>query len=168
MPFSLRLFCRFPVQCSVTYNAWSFLKLQLVYFLGFGSLITLLVLSSGPAYAEWVRVSGDNQGKMAAYVDLSTIRRKAGVVEMWELWDFKDRQASASGSFLSSKTQRGYDCAGKRRRRLAGSWFSGHMEKGKLLYSDSHKSEWVPVRNVSMSLGHLPWTFSVEPRMSES
>jgi hypothetical protein len=150
MPFSLHPFRRFPVQCSVTYNAGPFLKLLLAYFSGFWSLITLLMLGSGPVYAELVRVSGDNQGKMAAYVDLSTIRRKAGVVEMWELWDFKDRQASASGSFLSSKTQRGYDCAGKRRRRLAGSWFSGHMEKGKLLYSDSHKSEWVPVEPDSM------------------
>jgi len=141
MPFSIRPSRRFPVP---------FLKLPPVYFLGFGSLITLLLLSSVPVYAELVRVSGDNQGKMTAYVDQSTIRREAGVVEMWELWDFKDRQASASGSFLSSKTQRGYDCAGKRRRRLAGSWFSGHMEKGKLLYSDSHKSEWVPVEPDSM------------------
>ena len=93
-------------------------------------LITLLVLSSGPVYAEWVRVSADNHGKMTAYVDPSTIRRKAGVVEMWELWDFKSRQASASGSVLSSKTQRGYDCAGKRRRRLCGFVVLGAYGKG--------------------------------------
>ena len=150
MSFTLRPFRRFPVHCAVICNAGPFLKLPLAYCSGFWLLITLLVLSSGSAYAEWVRVSGDNQGEMTAYVDPSTIRRKAGVVEMWELWDFKNRQASASGSFLSSKTQRGYDCAGKRRRRLAGSWFSGHREKGKLLYTDSHKNEWVPVEPDSM------------------
>jgi len=150
MPFTTRPYRRFPVHCAVTYNVGPFLKLPLAYFSSFWSLITLLMLGTGPVYAELVLVSGDKQGKMAAYVDLSTIRRKAGVVEMWELWDFKDRQASASGSFLSSKTQRDYDCAGKRRRRLAGSWFSGHMEKGKLLYSDSYKSEWVPVEPDSM------------------
>ena len=36
-----------------TYNAGPFFKLSLAYFLGFWSLITLLLLSSGPAYAEW-------------------------------------------------------------------------------------------------------------------
>ena len=43
MSFVLRPFRRFPVQCAVTYNAGPFLKLLLAYFLGFGSLITLLV-----------------------------------------------------------------------------------------------------------------------------
>ena len=101
MPFSIRPYRRFPVHYADTYNANPFLKLTLAYCSGCWLLITLLVLNSGSAYAEWVRVSGDNQGEMTAYVDPSTIRRKASVVEMWELWDFKNRQASASGLFLS-------------------------------------------------------------------
>jgi len=43
MPFSLRPFRRFPVH-----------KLPLAYISGFWLLTTLLVLSSSPAYAEWV------------------------------------------------------------------------------------------------------------------
>jgi len=39
MPFSARLFRRFPVQCAVTYNVGPFLKLPLAYFSGFGSSI---------------------------------------------------------------------------------------------------------------------------------
>ena len=38
MPFSIRHFRRFPVQCAVTYNAGLFLKLPLVYFSCFGSV----------------------------------------------------------------------------------------------------------------------------------
>jgi hypothetical protein len=49
MPFTLRPFRRFPAHCAVTYDAGPFLKLPLAYFLGFGSLVTVLVLSSGPA-----------------------------------------------------------------------------------------------------------------------
>jgi hypothetical protein len=56
MPFTLRPFRRFPVQCSVRYHASPFLTLPLAYVLGFGALITLLVLNSGPAYAEWVAI----------------------------------------------------------------------------------------------------------------
>ena len=64
MPFTNRPYRRFPVQCAVTYNVGPFLKLPLAYFSGFWSLITLLMLGSGPVYAELVLVSGDNQGKM--------------------------------------------------------------------------------------------------------
>lgn len=111
-------------------------------------LITLLVLSSGPAYAEWVAIGARDSGA-TVYVDRNTIPRKGDLVKMWELWDFKDLQASASGAFLSSKANREYDCAGKRQRRLEGSWFSGHMGKEKVLHSDSHKSEWLPVKPYS-------------------
>jgi hypothetical protein len=49
MPFSIRPYRRFPVHCSVTYNAGPFLKLPPAYCSGFWLPITLLVLSSGPA-----------------------------------------------------------------------------------------------------------------------
>jgi hypothetical protein len=39
MPFSIRPYRRFPVQCSVTYHAGPFLKLPLAYLFGFGQLI---------------------------------------------------------------------------------------------------------------------------------
>jgi hypothetical protein len=60
----------------VTYNARQFLKLPLAYFSGFWLLITLLVLSSSPAYAEWVAIgSTEVSGGSTVYVDLETIRR---------------------------------------------------------------------------------------------
>ena len=62
MPFLIRPHRRFPVQCAVAYNAGPVLKLPLASCLGFGSLITLLVLSSGPAYAEWVDVGASDSG----------------------------------------------------------------------------------------------------------
>ena len=58
MPLILRPFRRFPVHCTVTYNAGPFLKL-LTYFLGFGMLLTLLV-SSGPACAEWMSLGASD------------------------------------------------------------------------------------------------------------
>ncbi len=49
MPFTLRPYRRFPVQCAVTNNAGAFLKRPMAYLLGFWLLVTLKVLSSGPA-----------------------------------------------------------------------------------------------------------------------
>ena len=49
-------------------------------------LITLLALSSGPAYAEWVKVNENDT--FTVYVDPDTIRRKGDLVEMWTLYDY--------------------------------------------------------------------------------
>ena len=88
MLFSIRPYRRFPAQCTVTYHAGPFLKLPLAYFSGFCLLITLLVLSSAPAYAEWV-VLGTTDDGMTTYADPDTIRRRGDLVRMWALYDFK-------------------------------------------------------------------------------
>jgi hypothetical protein len=80
MPFSIRLF-------PATYTARAFLKLSLALCSGFWLLITLLVLSSGPAYAEWVKI--DEIDPYTLYVDPDTIRRKGDLVKMWQVYDFK-------------------------------------------------------------------------------
>jgi lysophospholipase L1-like esterase len=64
MPFSIRPFCIFPVQC-VMDNGGLVPKLPLAYFFGFWSLISLLVVSSVPVYAEWVTVGGNDQAGLA-------------------------------------------------------------------------------------------------------
>jgi hypothetical protein len=59
MPDVLRPSRRLPLPCSVTYPTGSFRTLPLAYLSGFWSLITLLFLSSVPAYAEWMAVEKD-------------------------------------------------------------------------------------------------------------
>jgi len=116
-----------------------FLKLPLAFWF----LITLLVLSSGPAYAEWVLVSGgiSDQVKMSVYTDPDTIRRKGDLVKMWHLYDFKTMM---SGSFLSFKAQREYDCTEERSRTLATTYFSGNMGTGKMVGTNSDETKWIP------------------------
>ena len=82
MIFVLRPFRRFPLQCPVTYNAGSFLKLLPAYVSGFWSLFTLLFLNSVPAYAEWVAVEKNylSPGLQTLYVDPDTARREGNLV----------------------------------------------------------------------------------------
>lgn len=129
MSFSIRSFCRLP----------------LTYFLGFWSLIFLLLLSSGPAYAEWVQVGATDHGMMTVYADPDTIRRKGELVKMWSLYDFKTEQYVLGVPFLSSKAQIEYDCADERLRGLAGAEFSGNMGKGTVVYTNSSEGKWIPV-----------------------
>jgi hypothetical protein len=125
MPFHIRLFLTLP--------------------LAFWFLITLLVLSSGPACAEWVRAL-NNQTDPTLYVDSDTIRRDGTVVKWWELLDYKTVQTVAGISFLSMKVLREYDCAGEQIRVLAMADFSDNMATGRVVFSDFTQSNWVPVQ----------------------
>ena len=119
-------------------------SLLLTCLLSFGSVITLLLLSSGPASAEWVAVSTADPG-MTVYADPDSIRRKGELVKMWSLYDFKTEQYVRGVLLLSSKGQVEYDCAQERLRGLAVAEYSGNMGTGTVLYSDSSEGKWIPV-----------------------
>jgi hypothetical protein len=137
MPFSIRPFRRLP----------------LAYFSGFWLVITLLVLSSAPAYAEWVKGAyTESEGGYTVYVDPDTIRRKGDLVQMWVQYDYKTVQTVAGFSYLSEKTQQQYDCAEERYRFLSRTWFSGYMGTGNVVFDNSNESKWEPVAPESVGL----------------
>ena len=128
MPFSIRPHRRLP----------------LTYLSGFRSLIALLLLSCVSAYAEWVKVAGNEQEDMTVYVNPDTMSRKDEMVKMWVLFDFKTTQTVEGHLVLSIKGQEEYDCAGTRRRVLTFSEFSGNMEGGKEVIRPG-ESTWGPI-----------------------
>jgi hypothetical protein len=152
MPFSISSFRRFPVQCAVTYNAGPFLKL-LTYFSGFGMLLTLLV-SSGPACAEWMSLGASDSGT-TVYADPATMRREGDLVKMLVLFDFKTKQTKADVSYLSAKAQMEYDCAELRFEGHTVMYFSGNMGNGQFLDRSSGKGK--RLRVVPGSLDHDLW-----------
>ncbi len=79
-------------------------------------LIALLVLSSGPVYAEWVTViSSESSGGYTVYVDPDTIRHEEDGVEMWELYDHKTRGTKDGYSFFSFKKRNVYPSSARLR-----------------------------------------------------
>jgi hypothetical protein len=119
-------------------------------------LFTLLVLSSEPAYAEWVKVSdGDEAGK-TVYVDPATIRRNSNLIKMWQFNDYKTVQTVGGVRFLSAKEQWEFDCVEERSRVLALKEFSGNMGSGTMVDTNSQVGKWIPV--MPGSIGHTVWT----------
>ncbi len=116
---------------------------------------TCLVLSSGPAYGEWLLVVSNDTEGVTVYADPNTVRRKGDLVKMWTLFDFKTTQSVGDISCLSSKGQDEYDCAEERIRQLALTNFSSHMGQGKVVHSDADAEEWAPVS--PNSVGKLLW-----------
>ena len=145
MPFIIRLYGRFPMPYSLAHNAGLFPKQPLAHLLGFWLLLTLLVLSSGPVFAEWVLTSGDDESGLTVYIDPDSIRRKGNLVKMWQLYDYKTVQTVAGDSLLSIKRYNEFDCTEERTRMLAYTWFSGNMASGKVVYSTPDEQQWEPV-----------------------
>jgi len=124
------------------------------YFWGFWSLITLLVLSSAPAYAEWVKVDKDyfSPGLWTIYIDPDTIRREGNLVTVWQLVDFKAMQGGRSPTrFFSTKTHKQFDCAEKRFRLLAFTEFTDGMGTGEPTGGYVDKDTWLLVEPESVS-----------------
>jgi len=108
-------------------------------------LILLLFLSSGPAYAEWMWIDDKAKDGMTTYANPDSIRRKGDLVKMEVLFDFRTAEHVADTTHLSFMTQDEYDCTEGRSRRLAGTFFSGNMGSGKVVYNNSTKDKWKPV-----------------------
>jgi hypothetical protein len=127
---------------------------SLAYAMGFWSLIALLVLSSGSAYGEWAAVERDylSPGLQTVYVDSDTIRKEGNLVTLWQLVDFKWMQGSARGParFMSTKTHKQFDCAGKRVRLLAFTEYSHPMGTG-IPVNGHIDSDWLSVEPDSMN-----------------
>jgi surface-adhesin protein E len=121
-----------------------FLKLPLGFIPSCWLLVTLLVLSVRPLYAEWVPV-GETQSDITVYADPDTIRRKGDLVQMWQLSDFTTVQTVGGDSYLSSKALNEYDCAEERTRVLAFTWLSDNMGSGHVVYSNSNERNWESV-----------------------
>jgi hypothetical protein len=121
------------------------------------ALITLLVLSSGPAYAEWVAVSVNDETGVTAYFDPHTIRRKGELVKMWVLYDYKTVQTMII-SFLSIRKQHQFDCAEERTRTFAERYFTGNMGSGKVVFNNSDEGKWSPVQ--PGSVGQILWNYA--------
>ena len=121
-------------------------------------LITLLVLSSGPAYAEWVLIEKNYlPGKQTVYVDPDIIRREGNQVTLWQLTDFQWMQGGprATPRFLPTTTHKQFDCGEKRIRLMAYMEFSHRMGIG--ISDDGYvdRDTWLPVEPASMN--HALW-----------
>ena len=105
-------------------------------------LTILLLLSSGPTYAEWVAISAIDEAGVTIYIDPDTIRRQGSRATISELIDYQNVQTVAGNSYMSIRLQREYDCSGSLHRTLAQTKLSGNMGTGEATLTDSDKHKW--------------------------
>lgn len=101
-------------------------------------LIGLLIaaFAAMPAWAEWVRYSGDVDGTL--YVD-PAVRRKGNVVQFWSVVDRKER---TKDGWLSQRSLMEIDCKEDRYRWLRVTQYSGPMATGEQLFDGDLAANW--------------------------
>src|SRR5215510_10708220 len=106
-------------------------------------LISLLVLSSGPAYAEWMVVGTSSDDDMI-YIDPETIRHKGELAEVWVLSDSRlgKRFLETTSYYSSTRQLHQYNCAEERNRVVASTWFSSNMG---VVDNLTKEGQWQPV-----------------------
>lgn len=107
-------------------------------------LMTLLLVASNGAYAEWARVS-ENQNSVS-YADAATILKTGDIAKMSDLLDFRTVQSRPYGApYLSQKTSREHDCKEGRARVIELIRYSENMGGGDGAPSDAEPGEWEKV-----------------------
>ena len=103
-------------------------------------LIMLLAVVSNSAMAEWVQVS--HTAKSSDYANPATISKVGNIATMWYLTDYAEPMNFGDGSFRSMNMRHEYDCREKQWRRVAITFFSKNMGKGKTIRTFSETESW--------------------------
>jgi hypothetical protein len=155
----IRLNVSSPAQPSAMSHSGSCLGLSRVFPPGFWLLALLLGLSVRPAYGEWMVVEKPYpvQELRTVYIDPATIVREGNLVTIWQLTDFRWMQGGprATPRFLSTKTQKQFECMEKRVRLLTYTEFSHRMATGKASGGSVDQNMWLAVE--PDSINHALW-----------
>jgi surface-adhesin protein E len=116
-------------------------------------MMLLAVVSSSAAAVEWVRVERNETTDI--YADPATIRRRGDMVKIWILFDHKTPKVFVDKPYRSFMEQDEFDCDEERERQLAGSYHSGNMAEGDVVYTNSNPGKWSPV--APGTVGEILW-----------
>ena len=100
-------------------------------------LLSLLLLASGAACAEWLKFS--ETASYNFYINPDTIRMDGKLIKVWLLNDYKNRSETGG---LSSRVKIEIDCSGERIRTLTLSEHSEHMAGGELTFTGKKENDW--------------------------
>ena len=100
-------------------------------------MLVAMLLATGPAWAEWVKVGETEQSSY--YVDPVTIRKDADTRQFWTLQDMK---APDKGGDLSYRVLVEADCKERRSRTLRADYFRRPMAEGERTGGTGKLDDW--------------------------
>ena len=114
------------------------------------TLLLTLMLVTGSAFAEWVKVTEAANANF--YIDVDTIRKDGDLRKVWALADLKQR---GKDDEISTRTRFEFDCKEDRRRNLSSSTHSAPMANGTTLTQLNEVGAWRDVAPNTVYAGIL-------------
>jgi hypothetical protein len=114
--------------------------------------ILLLLACSGPARAQWERVTETQE--MSLYVAPSSITRNGNTRRFWQLSDYKSPDGNGD---RSARVLTEFDCKKQRTRSLKWAYFRGPMGSREMTAWRTKPERWMPVEpgTLGQSIGRL-------------
>ena len=115
------------------------------------------VAAADPGATQWqwtLLGSSTTNGGLDVYVAPASVRRSGDRARMYNLFDFKTRQAYEGRPFLSARNEYEYDCARPRQRMLGTIGYAGHMGKGAVVATSASADAWEAVGNSGPNFEH--------------
>ena len=103
--------------------------------------LLILVFTSAPASAEWLKIKGKADSSPGKFIDVETIRQTGPMNTMRRVWEIDHLAEPDSNGALSIKNYVEYDCKDHRVRMLEESSFTEYWAKGQNLASRVHDSK---------------------------
>ena len=101
------------------------------------TLFLAVLLATNSAWAEWVQVADNSNGK--AYIDTETIRKDGNLVRVWQITNLKERHKDGE---LSRRFRFEYDCKQESYRFMSFSEHSEPMAGGNTLQNGTGDGIW--------------------------
>jgi len=108
-------------------------------------LFLMVILFSSSAAAEWTLVANNGEQGVEIFVNKESIKKDGNLVTIWTLIDYESPQSVGGKNQLSTKSLDEYDCQNEQYRTLNLYWYSGHKEKGKIVYSELVPGKMQPI-----------------------
>jgi len=110
------------------------------------SLSFVLLLLMTVAHADnWVIISQSAKTGITQYVDVDSIERNLGLVEMWRIFEHKPPSLRKMNSKLltSQKIRTEFDCPSHAMRQVSYTWYSGTMASGDIVNQMTVPDVWL-------------------------
>lgn len=98
-------------------------------------MIALLLLTTLTQAENWVIITQSSKTGMTQYVDVDSIERNLGLVEMWRIVEHKAPSLrKMNGKPLTSqKIRTEFDCPSRAMRQVSYTWYAGAMATGEII-----------------------------------
>ncbi len=110
------------------------------------SLTIVLLLLTTVAHADnWVIITQSTQTGVTQYVDVDSIERNLGLVELWRIFEHKPPSLrKVNGKPLTSqKIRTEFDCPSRAMRQVSYTWYTGAMATGEIVNQVTIPDVWL-------------------------